>query len=163
MHEIHIRMKVGAVRLEFQGRRAFFETWIEPLVQAAYAGRRASNGATSAAPAPRRTDLPVFQPSSPAQFRRFASQVGARADAVDQRAMAFAFYLWNFERQNTFKQDDIAAFFRTVQDDPPEDLADLLGDLESRLRFLKTGESAGTFELTSKGVNYVKNRLLGPT
>jgi hypothetical protein len=168
MDEVRIRMTVGAVRLEFRGSRGFFEQHVEPLAHAAYArldgGRPAPAApAKDARPAARSPDAAgpaPFQPSSPPQFRRFTSQVGRRAADADQRIMAFGFYLWNFERQDEFAEEQIAAFFRTVLDDPPPDLGSRLAGLRDGKRFLESGEDPATWKLTTKGVNYVKNRLL---
>jgi hypothetical protein len=166
MHEIRVRLAVGNVKLEFRGRLAFFESRIEPLVRAAYA-RGLDVSRWAAGPGERRAaatkpSLPVFKPTAPAQFQRFATQVGGRASDADQRIMAFGFYLWNFERQNEFPEDQLEAFFRTVQEEPPADLPGRLADLRDRRRFLEPGEDARSWKLTPKGVNYVKNRLLGP-
>lgn len=167
MAKVRIRVAVGGARLEFRGRRAFYERCIEPLLRAAGARERAVEGGRSAGPGggPARP-LPdaarAYQPASPFHFNQFVKQVGPRAADADQRVMAFAFYLWNFEKRDTFRAGEIAAFFRTVQDDPPADLEDRLGDLAGRRRFLEPGAGDGAWRLTQKGVNYVKNRLLGP-
>ncbi len=146
--------------MEFRGSRAFYERCIEPILCDASEGASGTSGLAVAAPA---LDPPPYQPDSPVRFNRFVGQVGARAAEPDQRLMAFAFYLWNFERKDEFRGRDIAAFFRTVQDEPPEDLDERLNDLAERRRFLAAGTVPGTWRLTNKGVNYVKNRLLAPT
>ncbi len=164
MPEVRVRLQVGPVHLEFHGRRAFFEQWIEPLVHAAYHHRSMEQmppTMTVVAQEPVEEEGEAsFQPSSPPQFNRFVGQVGARASDVDQRIMAFAFYLWNFERKDDFGLEQIAAFFRTVQDEPPGDLSERLEALADRKRFLEQRAEAEAWRLTSKGVNYVKNRLL---
>lgn len=163
MHEVRIAVAAGDVRLEFRGRRAFYEQWIEPLVQAAYRHAGGDAGAAEADPAPltaAEDEEASFRPSSPVQFHRFVGQVGERASDVDQRIMAFAFYLWNFERKDDFGLEQIAAFFRTVQDEPPRDLPARMGDLSDRRRFIESAGSDDAWRLTTKGVNYVKNRLL---
>jgi hypothetical protein len=162
--KVCIRLSVGGVRLEFRGSRAFFERLIEPLVNAAYA--RSGAPEEQAAEASRRAEPegpPAYRPASPLHFNQFVNQVGDRAADADQRIMAFAFYLWNFERKDEFGAAEISAFFRTVQDEPPEDLAVRLADLAERRRFMEAGGDDGAWRLTQKGVNYVKNRLLGPS
>ena len=57
----------------------------------------------------------------------------------------------------------VESFFRTVQEDPPDDIEGRLLDLTDEKRFLEAQSEDGTWRLTSKGVNYVKNRLLGGT
>ena len=156
--EVRIRLAVGSVRLEYRGKRAFFERLVLPLVDAAYAKAQRESVVDDAVPVP---EGPTFQPSSPPRFNQFTGQVGSRAATVDQRAMAFAFYLWNYERKEEFSVDEIEAFFRTVHEVPPEDMADRISELSDEKRFLEKGREDGAWRLTPKGVNYVKNRLLG--
>jgi hypothetical protein len=161
---VHVRLAVGGVGLEYRGGRGFYRRRVLPLVEAAY--RRAGLPAEAAAPVrpaavPEEAGPPAFKPTAPWNFRQFTAQVGDRAATVEQRIMAFAFYLWNFEKQDEFRGEEIEAFFRTVQEDPPSDLDTRLGKLTSSKRFLESGGEEGTFRLSSKGVNYVKNRLLG--
>lgn len=150
-------MSVRGVHLEFEGRRAYFERAIAPLMDAVY--RR---GMGRAPAAPREDAGPVFKPASPQHFVQFASQVGERAARVEQRIMAFAFYLWNFEKRETFAEADVEAFFRTVHEAPPDDLPGRMAALDREKRFVEPSGTAGAWRLTSKGVNYVKNRLLAP-
>lgn len=162
---MRIHLAVGEVRLEYQGSRAFFERCIEPLVNAAYTatGGTTASEATSEPRVAARAEPagpPAYRPASPLHFNQFVNQVGERAADVDQRMMAFAFYLWNFEKKDEFSPEDIGAFFRTVQDEPPADLEARLTDLAERRRFMEPGD--GGWRLTQKGLNYVKNRLLGP-
>ena len=152
---VHVRLAVEGIRLEFGGRRSFFEQHVASLVEAMYA--RVTAGET----VERAEDGPVFVPSSPQQFRQFASQVGARAATVEQRIMAFAFFLWNYEKKNVFNAGDVLEFFGTVRENPPEDLDRRFENLADAKRFLIAGREAKTWRLTPKGVNYVKNRLLG--
>jgi hypothetical protein len=167
--EVRIRLAIGAVRLEYSGTRSFFERLVEPLVEAAYQKSAEGGIASSEAPAesagPDPVDTvpagPIFHPGSPAQFNQYAGQVGKNAATVEQRIMAFAFYLWNYERQEEFSAVDIEAFFGTVLEEPPEDLPGRIRDLIEGKRFLEPGAAEETWRLTSKGVNYVKNRLLG--
>ena len=49
---------------------------------------------------------------------------------------AYAFYLWNYERKEDFPISEIESFFRTVHEEPPDDMdarARDLGRLESLL------------------------------
>ena len=156
---MRVRLALGDIELAFAGRRAFFEQRIAPLVEAMYQRVEAgqvSTGAAASGPAGE-----TFQPSSPQRFQQFAGQVGGNAATVEQRMMAFAFYLWNYERRDAFDAEGIAAFFRTTQEEPPETLATLLEELGTTRRWLETAGEPGRWRLTTKGVNYVKNRLLG--
>lgn len=172
MPEVRIRLAIGSLRVEYSGTRAFFERTIEPLVQAAYArdGSEEAPPGQMAGPAgsgqaaddgPALPAGPIFQPSSQQRFVQYAGQVGENAATVNQRIMAFSFYLWNYERREEFPVDEIGAFFRTVHETPPPDLGARIEDLAEQKRFLEPGRDEGAWRLTSKGVNYVKNRLLG--
>ncbi|MDF1701283.1 MAG: hypothetical protein P1V36_09020 [Planctomycetota bacterium] len=172
---VRIRLALGGVEIAFSGRRAFFEAHVARLLESIY--RRAGPGDTRGGAAVMRASSsdgsdeatadvvdsapPTFQPASPSRFQRYAGQVGANAATLEQRVMAFAFYLWNYERRETFGNEDVAAFFRTVHEEPPEDLPARLAHLCDAKRFLDRGEDADVWRLTTKGVNYVKNRLLG--
>ena len=161
MSEVHIRLAVGTVRLEYSGSRAFFERLVEPLVEAAYARGRdpaPSEALDEAVPMP---SGPLFKPTSPQRFNQFVGQVGEKAATVDQRIMAFSFYLWNYERKEDFPISEIESFFRTVHEEPPDDMGARARDLADEKRFLEPGRGTDSWRLTSKGVNYVKNRLLG--
>lgn len=164
--------------MEYAGSRALFERCVAPLLRAAAPGTRlddstdtglspvspppATDGGEARAAEPEAPEAPTYTPAAPAQFNQFVGQVGPRADGPDQRAMAFAFYLWNYEKRDEFTAEDIEAFFRTVLDEPPEDLGGRLADLAERRRFLEAGITPACWRLTTKGVNYVKNRLLSP-
>ena len=173
MDEVRVRMMMGSIRLEFRGRRAFFEAWVEPLLHAAYARGEVPPGLRAAAippaarqeprpvPEPEAPAEPAFKPTSPFHFNQFVGQVGARATQSYQQVMAFAFYLWNYEKREEFGLGDAEGFFRTLKIEPPADLATLLEDLAGRRRFLENGAGTAMWRLSSKGVNYVKNRLLG--
>ena len=159
---VRIRLALKGVELEFRGARSFFDRHVAPLMEAAYAHAGLPAG-SSPEPTPEPRALPagpVFQPSSPPQFRQFAAQVGARAATPEQRIMAFVFYLWNYEKQEDVQPDEVLAFFRTVLEEPPDDLVELIATLVDARRFLARVGDGDTFRLTPKGVNYVKNRLL---
>lgn len=157
---VRIRLGVGGIAIAFAGRRAFFERHVAPLMEAMYA-RAAGSASSVAHPASPASGAAAFQPTAPERFQKFAGQVGANAATVEQRVMAFAFYLWNYERHDDFDGAAIGAFFRTVHETPPEALDALLEDLASTKRWLEPGSGDGRWRLTTKGVNYVKNRLLG--
>lgn len=188
MSHIHLRLQLGGVAIQFSGQNAFFRQHIEPLIAAQArqsphlegGARDASEGASPDVPATatasRVADFPplraptlaervapapaTFQPSSPQNFNQYVRQVGDRARTSDQRLMAFAFYLWNYEKQEEFGRSDVEGFFRTLHDEGLEQTGELLGDLWERRRFLEPGRSEGQWRLTAKGLNYVKNRLL---
>ena len=158
MAEVRIRISIGGTCMVYVGSRAFFDRSIAPLMEAL--GHLDAEGeAETELQAPAAPEGPVWTPASPPHFAQFAAQVGPRATGVEQRIMAFAFYLWNFEKQEDCREVQIAAFFRTLQEDPPADLRVRLGTLCETKRFLEVVD-AHTWRLSTKGVNYVKNRLL---
>ncbi len=173
MTRVHVRLSLGAVSIEFNGENEFFRRLIEPLVDA-QARRNPSGAAPAGGPAaasapPLRAPTlaerlapppPQFQPAAPQKFNLFVRQVGDRAQSPDQRLMAFAFYLWNYEKREEFSRTDAESFFRTLHDEGLDRTGELLADLWERRRFLEPGREEGLWRLTEKGLNYVKNRLL---
>ncbi len=153
MSRVRLRIVTGTTRMAFEGRRAFFDRVIAPLLPAPPTAVEASPSRRAEARGP------AWTPASPPHFVQFAAQVGARAATPDQRIMAFAFYLWNFEKREECTRSDVESFFRTVQQEPPADLTDRLADLAGVKRFLESTRP-DAWRLSPKGVNYVKNRLL---
>jgi hypothetical protein len=174
--EVRVHVRLGEVRLDFEGDRTFYERHVEGLVDAAARSGKAppsysGNGRASAeaappavAPAPaspepsERTRAAAFVPQS-GEFGRFIRQLGPEAGEPDRQVTAFAFYLWNYEKRETFGPPEIVGCFRALGLSAPEGLAAILDDLTERRRFL---EAAGdsTWRLSRKGENYVKTRLL---
>lgn len=165
--DVHVHLELGHVSLEFQGSQSFFDRCIDPLVRAACGtGTPGSQDAGSPAQVEAEVD-PVaepegFRPSS-SHFGSFLQQVGSRAETPEQQVMAFAFFLWNYERTERFGTDEIAGCFRAVGLEPPEDLDARIDALREKQRFLEAVETdeGERSALTTKGRNYVKNRLLG--
>ena len=162
--DVHVQLELGHVSLEFQGSQAFFDRWIDPLVQAACGRDAAEAEAEPRAEAPTPVPAPEgYRPRSP-HFASFLQQVGPRAGKPEQQAMAFAFFLWNYERKEACTADEVEGCFRAVGIEPPDDLDARLGALRDKQRFLSAAEAGddgeARFALTTKGRNYVKNRLL---
>jgi len=175
-HDVRVHIRLGTLRLAYEGSRTFYEATVEPLVaRAAQRGRRlatadgahatASGGEASgtasvaaAAPASAVPTPDAFVPKSP-EFGRFLRRLGPEAAEPDRQVVALAFYLWNYERRETFTTHEIAGCFAALGLRSPGDLAAILADLTDRKRFV---ESAGgdAWRLTKKGENYVKTRLL---
>jgi hypothetical protein len=172
---VHVRLALADLSLEFRGSPTFVERVIDPRLQSTRprsadpettqdAGDRAAEETEDATEAPlaslpeRAPDL-GFQPTS-SHFSQFVQQIGPRASTPDQQAMAFAFFLWNYERMETFAPDELEGCFRAVGLDAPTDLGDRLVTLRDQKRFVGGPDEAERYELTTKGRNYVKNRLL---
>lgn len=102
-----------------------------------------------------------WRPASPSHFQQFVAQVGDRASSPDKRVMAFAFYLWNYEKRETFETGEVERFFRTVLDEPTDGLVELLQELATARGFLEAKGPTGPWALRKKGVGFVKARLLG--
>ncbi|MFO0934002.1 MAG: hypothetical protein U1E39_15040 [Planctomycetota bacterium] len=173
-HDVRVHIRLGTLRLAYEGSRAFYETAVEPLVaRAADRGRRtpAAAAAPASPPAPASAAPDVapapaaaaptpaaFVPRSP-EFGRFLRRLGPEAAEPDRRVVALAFYLWNYERLETFTEREIAGCFAALGLRVPGDLDAILDDLTDRKRFVES-LGAGLFKLTKKGENYVKTRLL---
>jgi hypothetical protein len=164
MSDVRVRLNVGRFRLEYGGSLPFFERVVDPLLErVAPSGRPAeaaaeSNGEAKPPPAP---EVPKgYRPPS-FEFGQFVQKLGAEAAEPDRQIVAFAFFLWNYEKKDVVNEDEIAGCFRAIGLQPPQRTTELYADLANRLRFLAPGDAAGTWSLTTKGANYVKTRLLG--
>ncbi len=170
MPRVRIRLAIGDLRIEYAGSLAFHDRVIAPLLTSLGAAEGTGPARPPAGeaqgevpglepgetiPAPAR----LWTPAAPERFAQFTAQVGARAETVDQRIMAFAFYVWNYEKRERWNIAEVVAFFRTLHQDPPDELDERLAVLTSSKRFLEH-DGDGAWKLSTKGVNYVKNRLL---
>lgn len=167
-NEVRIHIRLGSTRLAYEGPLAFYEAHVEPLVATASrrgqgsiqgtrlvdrdgaAARAAANGAAPA-PAP-------FVPKSH-EFGRFVRRLGPEASDPARQVLALAFYLWNYERRETFTPAEIAGCFRALSLPAPDDVEALLGELTEERRFLEAA-GEGAWRLTKKGESHVKTRLL---
>jgi hypothetical protein len=179
--EVRVHVRLGAIRLDYEGDRTFYERHVERLVDAAARAGKASVGAPpsgngrSEAHAPAEAPAPVAAAAAPGataeraraagfvpqsgDFGRFLRRLGPEAGEPDRQVAAFAFYLWNYEKRETFRPEEVEGCFRAIGLPAPPDLSVLLEDLTERRRFLESAEP-GTWRLSRKGENYVKTRLL---
>jgi len=173
-HDVRVHIRLGTLRLAYEGSQAFYEASVEPFVaRAAHVrpGRGAApavapsapHGNAGTAPVPR--DPPpaaaasdAFAPKSP-EFGRFLRRLGPEAGEPDRQVVALAFYLWNYERRETFALHEIRGCFAALGLPAPADLDAILADLADRKRFVEAAGD-GAWRLTKKGENYVKTRLL---
>lgn len=171
--DVRVQVRLGSIRLTFEGDQSFYEAHVESLLAAA-AGRPLAAGAPprppavattapapSPAPAPAATKSPERSAWTPASgdFGRYIRRLGPEAGEPDRQVVAFAFYLWNYERRETFGRGEIVACFQALHLPAPEPLDAVLDDLTDRKRFLERVGS-DTWRLSKKGENYVKTRLL---
>jgi hypothetical protein len=171
--DVRVQVRIGSVRLTFEGDQSFYEAHVESLLAAA-AGKPVPVPSAprvpavppvtpppSPSPVPaavRTAERPAWTPSS-GDFGRYIRRLGSEAGEPDRQVVAFAFYLWNYERRETFGRGEIAACFQALHLPTPEPLDPILEDLTERKRFLEhVGGDA--WRLSKKGENYVKTRLL---
>jgi hypothetical protein len=186
-HDVRVHIRLGTLRLAYEGSQAFYEAAVEPFVARAahvppggggrpgVGGRPGRSAAVAAAPGvvhanpgtaapPPRDPSPAaaapdaFVPKSP-EFGRFLRRLGPEAGEPDRQVVALAFYLWNYERRETFTPHEVRGCFAALGLPAPADLAAILADLTDRKRFVE-GAGDGAWRLTKKGENYVKTRLL---
>ena len=160
MSDVRVRLKTGRVRLEYRGSRELFERGIEPLLLGLARGRPARRRAPEAAPAPapKETEPKGYRPPSD-RFGTFQRQLDPEKNGTTNRVAAFAFFLWNYEKKEVFREDEVEGCFRAEGISPPEDPADVYGDLLSR-RLLSPGAADRTWRLTGKGRDFVRHHLL---
>ncbi len=203
MSEVRVHVRLGTLRLDFQGDQAFYEGHVEELVAAAAAsgvrpgpaGVRpvriavsstpaaaiessssasaasatpsgvqpfgdASSSASGGAdgPSPTTGTPAAYKPASP-EFGRYLRRLGAEADAPDRHVLAFAFYLWNYERLETFALPELAGCLAAIGRELPPDVDALMEDLTDKRRLLESA-GPGRWRLAKRGENFVKTRLL---
>lgn len=187
--DVRVRVRLGTLRLEYEGERAFYESHVERMVEAAarrdliggsngIANPRATTPApvaatpAAAAPPPRAAGAAPataahalngsatrFAPQS-GEFGRFIRKLGPEAGEPDRQVVALAFYLWNYEKRATFGREELEGCFRALGLPAPAGVDDILQDLTERKRFLEPADEEGEWRLSRKGENYVKTRLL---
>ena len=179
MSDVRMRLHLDGVRLEYSGTQEFFERVVDPLVAAAAATPRAAGHkplleSIPAAQAPVHEPEPEAQPTAAAppaptgyrppsnEFGMFVRQLGREAGDVDKQVVAFAFFLWNYVKKESIKEEEIAGCFQALGLPVPESMASIYDGLTNRMRFLGPGAEPGTLQLTPKGANYVRTRLLAP-
>jgi hypothetical protein len=178
MSEIRVSVRLRGFDLHYEGSLAFFERVVDPLLaQAAPYPKRGSGPrekvelrgvevapAESGASLERAATQPAtpvgYRPTSP-EFRAFLQRLGPEAAEPDRQVLSMAFYLWNYEKKDHVREDEVEGCFRTVGLAPPVGLESICSDLAQRLRFLLPGPEPHTWTLTQNGANYVKTRLLG--
>ena len=180
MSEVRMRLNLDGVRLEYSGTQDFFMRVVDPLVAAAAAGPRTSAGRKPLPEGLREADASVAGPAVTArpeaaappaptgyrppsnEFGLFVRQLGREAADVDKQVVAFAFFLWNYVKKEVIKEEEIAGCFQALGLPVPEPMAAIYDGLANRMRFLGPGPQPGTWQLTGKGQNYVRTRLLAP-
>jgi hypothetical protein len=182
MSEVRVHVRLGSIRLEYEGDQSFYEKHVEALVAAAAAAgpRAARDGAGAApprdgharepgarpavsSPSPAPAEAPRVAPSTfvpqSGEFGRFLKRIGREATQPDQQVVGIAFYLWLYEKREQFGVGELEGCFRAVSLPLPSGIEQILADLTDRKRFLEPAGD-GLWRLSRKGENYVKTRLL---
>jgi hypothetical protein len=99
-----------------------------------------------------------YQPPSQ-DFGTFRRQLDPEHGEEGNRIAAFAFFLWNYEKKEVFRADEVAGCFQADGRAVPRDTEALYEDLVSR-RILRPADEDGGWRLTSKGRAHVRHHLL---
>src|SRR5438045_3244 len=160
--DVRVRVRLGTLRLEYEGERAFYESHVEKMVEAA--ARRDLTATNGAAPV-RATPPPAAPVAAPAasapaaspeahggtspgggspaggspagngtssrfapssEFGKFIRKLGPEAAEPDRQVVALAFYLWNYEKRDTFGLDEIEGCFRALSLPAPARVDEIL-------------------------------------
>ena len=161
MAQVRVRLQTSRVELHFEGTEEVFERQVEPLLRhlARAGARRPASAPPSATSAPRaiREEAEAWEPEA-LHFRTFRRQLATEPEGTDERIAAYAFYLWNYEKRETFSATELAGCFRADGAEAPDDLEAPCSDLERR-RILQPAAHEGTWRLTPRGTNRVRKLL----
>jgi hypothetical protein len=91
-------------------------------------------------------------------YRRAKSRDGR--GALQETILIFAYFLREYRSKEEFSIENLNACFSLVGATPPKSLANTLGIMKRNQRFFQSGSRRGMYQLTDKGVGYVK-RLIG--
>jgi len=166
MCNARVRLQTAHLDVRYKGPTRFFDRVIAPLFaswegkgQGLGAGARPAQApAPAPAPGPLRAAAPGYQPPLD-RFGTFRRRLDPSKDGVANRVAAYAFFLWNYEKKEVFREDEVEGCFRADALPAPEDPASVYGDLLTR-RMLSPGAAERSWRLTSKGVDYVRHHLL---
>ena len=168
MAQVRVRLQTERVQLVFEGDESVFERQVEPLLlRLASGGRRAPlrtpavvTEAEDAVAKPAPTAAPAEDAWQPAatSFGTFQRQLASEPDGAARQIAAYAFYLWNYEKRETFGTTELAGCFEAGGTELPEDLAAACADLERR-HILQPAAHEGSWRLTPKGTNQVRKLL----
>jgi len=167
MAQVRVRLQTARVQLVFEGEEGVFERQVEPLLlRLARGGARVEEQVTPPAAepeaAPQAEVIPepavqTWQPEA-TSFKTFRRQLHGEPDGTESRIAAYAFYLWNYEKRETFGAEELGGCFAAGGNSVPEDLTGTCADLE-RKRILQPAAHEGTWRLTPKGTNQVRKLL----
>jgi len=160
MSQVRVRLQTARVHLVFEGGEALFEREVEPLLLGLARGAHtapvgpapAGEAAREASPA-----RPAWRPAS-TSFGTFHRQLGEGPNGAENRVAAYAFYLWNYEKKETFGTEEVAGCFAAGGEDVPDDLDASCAALE-RERILQPAAREGSWRLTQKGKTRVRKLL----
>jgi hypothetical protein len=165
--------KSKTLEVEFEGAETFVEGQLRHLEAAMTAEARRA-GAPAAQPAPStpaavaatgggQTVAPASRgseqdPSLEQFYRRAKSREGR--GALQETILIFAYFLREYRAKEDFSIENLNACFSLVGVTPPKSLANTLGIMKRNQKFFHSGIRRGHYQLTEKGVAYVR-RLIG--
>ncbi|MFV1958977.1 MAG: hypothetical protein ACC662_06145 [Planctomycetota bacterium] len=164
MCNARVRLQTAEFEVRYEGSTEFFERVIAPLFTSWEGRGRGSDERTrpvrEAPPAARRPRAGSSGYRPPLdRFGTFRRRLDPTKEGTANRVAAYAFFLWNYEKKEVFKEDEVEGCFRADELPLPEDPATVYGDLLTR-RMLAPGAAERSWRLTSKGVDYVRHHLL---
>ncbi len=156
--------KSKGLEVEFEGPDEFVTAQIQYLKEAF--ARETGRAADEVAPAPAApegsaagaTGTPGGSPSLEEFYRRARSREGR--GALQETILIFAYFLREFRSKDEFTIENLNACFSLVGVTPPRSLANTLGIMKRNQKFFDSGSRRGTYQLTEKGIAYVR-RLIG--
>jgi uncharacterized protein YjhX (UPF0386 family) len=161
--DVQIDLSLAGIRIAYSGRREFFDRTISPLLAPLSGGGEpfVLNGTAPppAVSAPQESYTPPADHWGVFQRQIDPVKLAASKDLPSSLVAAFAFFLWNYEKQDEFGEEELAGCFRAEGLTPPEHGSDVFDDLERR-RILTHGRADGSWKLTPRGVAHVRSRLL---
>jgi hypothetical protein len=164
MAHVRVRLQTARVRLVFEGEESVFDRQIEPLLLRVARGRASTRGQVAAVaeeqpaePAAAAAAHDGWQPAA-TSFGTFQRQLTDGPEGTESLITAYAFYLWNYEKRETFGTEELGGCFEAGGSEVPQDLAESCADLESK-RILQPAAHEGTWRLTPKGTNQVRKLL----
>ena len=160
MAQVRVRLQTAQVQLLFEGDEAVFEREVEPLLMHLARGGARPPDPAHPAPQPAEPEPETSSGWQPAAtpFHTFQRQLADGPESDGARITAYAFYLWNYEKRETFGTEELVGCFEADGADVPPDLADRCRALEDR-RILQPAAQEETWRLTPRGTNQVRKWL----
>jgi hypothetical protein len=93
-------------------------------------------------------------------FSLFARRRDPSRNQPFERIAAYAFFLWNYEKRELIRREELEGCFAADETPLPERVEDVYAELERRRVFQPEGEGRTSgWRLTPKGVDIVRRTL----